>query len=78
MIYRPLGTPVVETRKLDDVMHSKPAAGLAIRFTLRQRSPLEAFTSRPCDAKPNELFRPTTIHWGFRAKAKGARLPARK
>jgi len=76
MIYRPLGTPVVETRKLNDAMHSKPPAGAAISFTLRQRSPLEAFTSRPCDAKPNELFRPTTIHWGFRAKA--ARLPARR
>jgi hypothetical protein len=68
MIYRALGTPVVETRKLDDILHSRPAAGSAIGFTLRQLNPLEPFASRPCDAKPNELYRPTTIQWGFRAR----------
>ena len=68
MIYRPLRTPVVETKKLDDILHSKPAAGSDLRFKLQQRSPLEPFTSRPCDARPNDLFRPTTIHWGLRAR----------
>ena len=43
-------------------------ASAAIKFTVRQMNPLQSFSSRPCDAKPNELFRPTTIHWGLRAK----------